>query len=123
MKKIVLFLLISVCFAACVQTKYIPVETIKTEYKSLFQRDSIYFKDSIYIRERGDTVFVDKYRYVYRDRFLNDTTLRIDSVSVPYPVKGDTIIEYKRDVFWWIGLAAIIIVLVYFVLWVRRKIV
>jgi hypothetical protein len=35
--------------------------------------DSIVVHDSIYIVERGDTVFQYKYKYIYRDRVLHDT--------------------------------------------------
>ena len=35
--------------------------------------DSIVVHDSIYIVERGDTVFQYKYKYIYRDRVLRDT--------------------------------------------------
>ena len=35
--------------------------------------DSIVVHDSIYIVERGDTVFQYKYKYIYRARVLHDT--------------------------------------------------
>lgn len=35
--------------------------------------DSIVVHDSIYIVERGDTVFQYKYKYIYRDHVLHDT--------------------------------------------------
>ena len=112
MKKLVILSLIFV-FAGCTQTKYIPVETVRTEYKNSIQRDSIYFLDSVLIREKGDTVFIEKYRYLYRDRFLNDTIFRNDSIPVPYPVKGDTVTvtEYKRGFFWWFGMGCFILII------------
>jgi hypothetical protein len=50
------------------------------------KRDSvhIYQRDSIYIRERGDTVFVDRWhtRTAYRDRLRTDTLHVSDTVRI-----------------------------------------
>lgn len=45
--------------------------------------------DSIYIRERGDTVFLEKYRTVYKDRVTirTDTVVLTDSVQVVRQVR------------------------------------
>lgn len=68
-----------------------PVETIKTEvqYKDRLQRDSIHVHDSIYVRDNGDTVFVDRWHTVYKDKLVRDTTYinKTDSVQIPYPVE------------------------------------
>ena len=52
-------------------------------------------QDSVYIRQKGDTVFKDKFKIVYKSVLIRDTmlTVRTDSVPVPYPV------EKKRT--WW----------------------
>jgi hypothetical protein len=42
------------------KTTYVPVESVHTEYRDRLLHDSIHVRDSIYIRERGDTVFMDK---------------------------------------------------------------
>ena len=77
--------------AGCRQIQYVPVETARRDsaYSQQVQRDSIVRYDSIYIRERGDTVRVEKYRYLWRDRTVRDTLyiFRTDSVQVPYPVE------------------------------------
>lgn len=71
-------------------TQYIPVETVK--YDSIFlakiQKDSIFVQDSIYIRQEGDTVFKDKFKYIYRFILNKDTIYieRIDTIQVPVPV-------------------------------------
>lgn len=88
-----IILLICLCLAltGCRTVEYIPQETVRTDsiYISQVKWDSIYAHDSIYVREKGDTVFVDKVRYKYIERCLHDTVYRekIDSVSVPYPVE------------------------------------
>jgi hypothetical protein len=55
------------------------------------QRDSIYRHDSIYIREKGDTVWMERYKYVYRDKVVHDTMYvnQTDTIREPYPVEKE----------------------------------
>ena len=66
----------------------VPVEKIveKTSYQDRFFRDSIYLHDSIRVEVKGDTVFRDRYRYLYRDREIRDTVQVTVTDSIPYPV-------------------------------------
>lgn len=77
--------------SGCKTIKYVPVETVRTEYKDKLriEKDTIYQHDSIYVRDFGDTVFVEKYKYLYkyRDRILKDSVFINDSIQVPYPVE------------------------------------
>ena len=80
MKRIIYFislLILATCFVSC-RTQYIPLESVRTEYKTRdsIRFDSIYQRDSIYTLINGDTV------YQYRD-----TILKTDSIRVPYPVE------------------------------------
>lgn len=87
---ITMFLISGIWFASC-RTQYVPVETVRTEYKTRdsIRFDSIYNQDSIYILVKGDTVYQYKYKYLYKYQYLNrtDTVIKIDSVQVPYPVE------------------------------------
>lgn len=80
-------------FTCSCRTKYVPVETVKidTIYINKLQRDSIYMYDSVFVKDKGDTVFVEKYKYLYRDKLVRDTLYinRTDSVQVPYPVEKE----------------------------------
>lgn len=68
-----------------------------TTYIANHVRDSIYFRDSIYIKEqvKGDTIYIVKYRDRWRDRVLqvHDTITRhqIDTIAT------ETIIERKVE--------------------------
>lgn len=92
MKWIYCFILIT-AFWSCRGVKYVPVESVRVDsiYILKMQRDSIYERDSIHIREKGDTVFAEKYRYKYIYKLIRDTmyVARIDSVEVPYPVEKE----------------------------------
>ncbi|GKH21817.1 hypothetical protein CE91St9_34250 [Bacteroides thetaiotaomicron] len=80
----------AIWFTSC-RTQYIPVETVRTEYKTRdsIRVDSIYNQDSIYVLVKGDTVYQYRYKYLYKYQFLNrtDTVIRTDSIQVPYPVE------------------------------------
>lgn len=88
---IIMLLIPAIC--SCRSVKYVPVETVKTDsiYISNVLRDSIYRLDSIYIRDKGDTVWVEKYKYLFVDKLRHDTMYlsRTDSIRVPYPVEKE----------------------------------
>lgn len=73
------------------RTQYIPVETIKTEYRTRdsIRHDSIYQQDSVYVTVKGDTVYEYKYKYLYKYQYINrtDTLMKTDSIQIPYPVE------------------------------------
>lgn len=92
-----LIILLASAICSCRSVKYVPVEVIKTDttYINKVQRDSIYQLDSIYIRDKGDTVLITKTKYIYRDKLIRDTVYasRVDSIQVPYPV--------EKQLTWW----------------------
>lgn len=87
----IILLMLAICLTSCRIIKYVPVETVKTEYKTRdsIRFDSIYEHDSIFLFVKGDTVYKEKYRYKYRYLTINktDTVMLTDSVQIPYPVE------------------------------------
>lgn len=87
----VLLLLVVLCLCGCRTVEYVPVDRVRVDsvYIAAWSRDSIRVTDSVYIREKGDTVREYRWREVYRDRAVHDTVFveRRDSVAVPYPVE------------------------------------
>ncbi|MDR1119992.1 MAG: hypothetical protein LBM08_03660, partial [Dysgonamonadaceae bacterium] len=65
MKQTLLFILLFAAFAACNKIVYVPVESIRTEYRDSYSRDSVYLLDSVFIKVKGDTVWIEKYKYLY----------------------------------------------------------
>lgn len=88
MKKtsILIILLLCVC-SSCKTPQYIPVETVKTEFRDKIVRDSVFRYDSIFVRDKNDTVFFERYRYLYRYKIIRDSIFKIDTIRVPYPVE------------------------------------
>ena len=93
MKRLIYIILLVLAVCSCTSVKYVPVETIRTEYKTRdsIRHDSIYQRDSIYTLIRGDTVYKYKEKYLYKYLFLNktDTVLKTDSIQVPYLVEKE----------------------------------
>ena len=87
---ITMLLTLATCFVSC-RTQYVPVETVRTEYKTRdsIRFDSVYQRDSIYMLVKGDTVYQYKYKYLYRYLTMNrtDTIVKTDSIQTPYPVE------------------------------------
>ena len=73
-------LLACLLFIGCATTQYVPVEVTKVEYVNKETIDSIYVRDSIFVREKNDTIYLEKYKLVYRDRIIQDTIIKMDSI-------------------------------------------
>ena len=130
MEKQVVFIFIFILSVGCIgcrtRIQYVPVESVRTEYKDRLQRDSIYFRDSIFMREKGDTMVIDRWRYLYKDRLVTDTLLVSDTIRVPYPVEKELTRwqKTKMDVGGWaMGVLSGIVILGigYVVVWLIRK--
>lgn len=107
---------------SCRTVKYVPVETVKvdTTYINKLQRDSIYILDSVYVKEKGDTILIEKYKYLYRDKLVRDTLYmaKTDSIQVPYPVEKELTRwqQFRMDFGGWamcIVVISILILIVY----------
>lgn len=88
-------LMIAVIVLSCCKTtervEYVPVETVKTEYKdrTVETYDSVHITDSIYVAVKGDTTLIYKYRDRWKLKLVHDTAYvnRTDSIVVPYPIE------------------------------------
>lgn len=87
----IIVLILAIC--SCRSVKYVPVETVKHDsiYINKVQVDSVYHRDSIYVVDKGDTVFLYKDRYIYKYKDRTDTlyVTNTDSIKVPYPVEKE----------------------------------
>ena len=105
---------------SCRSVKYVPVETVKYDsiYINKVQVDSVYHRNSIYVVDKGDTVFLYKDRYIYKYKDRTDTlyVTNTDSIQVPYPVEKELTKwqQFRMDFGGWAIAAVIIIVLIFF---------
>ena len=119
MKRAVLIL--AVLLAASCSPKIVDRVVVQRDTMQVHHRDSVFRRDSVYIREwvKGDTVFVEKYRdrLVWRDRWQDSVVVKRDSVTVDRikEVKVEQPLPWRKRAkiaaFWWLvaavaGLAA-----------------
>jgi hypothetical protein len=113
---VTMLLTLATCFVSC-RTQYVPVETVRTEYKTRdsIRFDSIYQRDSIYMLVKGDTIYQYKYKYLYRYLTTNrtDTILKTDSIQIPYPVEKQLSRwqSIKMELGGWVFVLVIILIL------------
>lgn len=119
-------LLLAVTCSCSPQVRYVPVETVRTEYKDKMREvhttDSV--TDTRFVYVKGDTVFDYRDRVKWRDRLVHDTCTVIltDSVPVPYPVeKPLTRWEKVKMDFGGMALGALALLLGAAVVWIVRK--
>lgn len=83
-------LLVCAIFNSCTTTQYVPVDHYHTDTLRITQtqRDSIYLHDSVSVKERGDTVKIERWRTRYIERTKHDTVYQAthDTIPQPYPV-------------------------------------
>lgn len=123
---VILIVLCSLFMAGCTTTKVVTVEKVHTdtlrEYRNV--HDSIHVHDSVSVKEKGDTVWVEKWYTKIRATESHDTIYkaRVDSVPVPYPV--EKLVEKKlsklQKSLMGIGVAAILFCMFAVVRYIRR---
>ena len=124
--KTLFLLLFLATIISCTSTKTIevPIETIKTEYIEQVKYDSIYSKDSIYIMQKGDTIYNNKVQYLYKYKYLRDTINITDTIPKIVTVK-DT--QYINQLYTWqkllivIGIGFILYWIIKLVIYIKSK--
>ena len=135
----------------CRTTRYVPVESVRTEYKdrvvavhdtvkdSVLVSNDVYRHDSVLIKMQGDTVYIERWHTLMqrsslqnraeRSKASHDTlyVTRTDSVRVPVPVERKLTKWEKTKMDF--GTAAIVIAAIAIIAgivvlewWLRRKI-
>ena len=119
-----LFLTIVISCKTTTKVVEIPVETIKTEYIEQVKYDSIYHKDSIYIMQKGDTIYNNKVQYLYKYKYLRDTINITDTIPTIVTVK-DT--QYINKLYTWqkllmtVGIGFVLYWIVRLVIYIKTK--
>lgn len=94
MKIVILLFLLYLC--SC-RTEFIPIESVR--YDSIMieklMRDSVFVRDSVYLKETGDTIYKykDRFVYVYKNRVDTFYAERVREIEIPVPV--------ERKLTWW----------------------
>ena len=94
-------MIVAALLSGCTKTEYITVEKVRTDTLQYYCniRDSIHLRDSVFVKEKGDTVWIEKWHTAIRDRWRVDTVYRSRTdtlVSMTEHVK-----EVKKPLTWW----------------------
>ena len=87
--------------SSCTTTKYVEVERVRTDttYITKWQKDSVWLHDSIHVKEKGDTVLIEKWHTQWRDRLRIDTIYQATHDTIPAPFPQTEYVE--KDLSWW----------------------
>lgn len=114
---ILLLLILLPCLPSC-SPKIVEKVVYQHDTTTVHHRDSIFRKDSVYVKEwmKGDTVYIDRFRdrYIYKDRWRDSIRVVCDSVAFETikEVKVEKPLSWwqkaRMGAFWWLlaGLAA-----------------
>ena len=142
-----LFLILAaILLASCASIRYastydesrdsvrVSTRQLDSIFARLMQRDSVFIRDSIYVREKGDTVtkYVERVRYqykvrtdtLYKYRTLRDTVYmeKRDSIRVEKPVYIEKPRRwYETGLMWAGGLCCISAIMWALFLYLKRK--
>jgi hypothetical protein len=56
-------------------------------FRDKIVKDSVFHYDSVFVKQTADTVFFERYRYLYKDKIIRDSVFIQDTIRVPYPVE------------------------------------
>lgn len=79
---ILIYLYIMFSFIGCTTTKYVPIESVRTEYINKVEKDTVIINNDRLIKEKGDTIYITETKYVYKTKNKIDTILRIDTIPI-----------------------------------------
>ena len=122
MRKILFLLFITLLLGSCkVKEKIVevPIPQIKTEIKYIdkVKYDSIYLKDSVYIVQKGDTIYNNKVAYRYKYKYFKDTVIvnktdTITRLQKVTEIKVKNQLNIVQKVLIYIGLFSILLFLI-----------
>ena len=139
--KHLLWILAALLLTSCAATKrtttereYNSTQHLDSLFTSTLSRDSIYIHDSIYVREKGDTLYkyVEKirYKYITRQDTITRYTLKVDTVYRDSgrvevnerPVYVEKPVKWYNKGFMWLGrMCCIAAILWALFLYLKRK--
>ena len=93
---------LAMMMCSCKSVEYVPVVEKEVHHDSIYftkvQRDSVWLHDSISVKEKGDTIRIEKWHTKYIEREVHDTLYQAkrDSIPVPYEVIKEVPAELSK---------------------------
>ena len=119
---------LALMMCSCKSIEYVPVIEKEVHHDSIYftkvQRDSVWFHDSIAVKEKGDTVLIEKWHTKYREKQVHDTTFvaKVDSIPVPYEVTKyvEKELSKMQKVLMTIGMLTLMGVTIFGAFWLKK---
>ena len=127
---IFIVLMMIILFNSCSpKVIYVPEyhTEVVTRTDSVVKIDSVHVKDSVIIKQAGDTIEIDRWHTEYKDRWRErvviDSIIKVDSVSVPYPVEKKLSKWQQAKVDWggWAMLIVVVLIFLFLIFALRRR--
>ena len=127
---IFIVLMMIILFNSCSpKVIYVPEyhTEVVTRTDSVVKIDSVHVKDSVIIKQAGDTIEIDRWHTEYKDRWRErvvvDSFIKVDSVSVPYPVEKKLSKWQQAKVDWggWAMLFVVVLIFLFLFIALRRR--
>ena len=111
------------CFGSCKTVapcipETITIDSVRVEYKL----DSIYLyeRDSIFVHEKRDTVFVERWKTRYKDMLKIQRDTVIDMHTEVQVQRVEVTPRFAKFCYWWFGITAFLLI-AGGVLWICKK--
>lgn len=122
MQRIIILMLL-LCLVGCktIEQQETKIEyRDRVEYRDRLVRDSVYSTDSVFIFQKGDTIYHKEKQYIYKDKILRDTVAICDTVvKKEFIEKIETVkTHYSYEKYLWIWCVVSLIIFGYFI---KRK--
>ena len=101
------------CFGSCKTVapcipETITIDSVRVEYKL----DSVYLyeRDSIFVHEKRDTVFVERWKTRYKDVLKIQRDTVIDTKTAVQVQRVEVTPRFAKFCYWWFGVSAFLLI-------------
>ena len=123
MRRCSLYILLALVFSACKTVvpcipETITIDSVRVEYKL----DSVYFyeRDSIFVHEKRDTVFIERWKTRYKDVLKIQRDTVIDKKTEVQVQIEEITPRFAKFCYWWFGISAFLLI-AGVVFWICKK--
>jgi hypothetical protein len=119
---------LALLMCSCKSIEYVPVVEKEVHHDSIYftkvQRDSVWLHDSISVKEKGDTIRIEKWHTKYIEREVHDTIYQAkrDSIPVPYEVIKEVPAKLSKAQkgFMTLGIMTLMAIVIFGAFWLKK---
>jgi hypothetical protein len=125
---VIIVVTLTFLMCGCKSVQYVPVKEVVHDsiYLAKVQKDSVWLHDSVYVKDRGDTVWLERWHTKYVERLRTDTIFEthVDSIPVPYEVVREVPAKMSKTQkgFMWFGIIAMMALVLIVGRWASKHI-